>query len=651
MIKKAILAAELVAVCGLVAAPTFGQDSVASSPGSSDALSAYGTQTVRYIVDLAPITSSWGNEFYVGPIAKASADPDALFPTMVLGAAAMSPDHLENLTFGSTNFSVWSTPGQGVNPAENDAPSSLAVTGFDRQFGLAFNDLSAESTNVVGLLVGQDEADTGRLYVTRTVAACSRVSAGGDDSSTLSLGAIDATGNLLMRADDFSATGSGVIVDDNIVHIDLLARSGSVNTLVAPAGTNLATDLSATSYIINAETTTTNTPTILPEDGANPFRALVLDFSNDYRIDGGAGATSHLDSDVEAHRGNPHYADLVTFGGVGTFASLARSNAGGGKVDSFNVGQVSSAGAISFPSSTTLPSPITEPGGFSTNAAGDAEFHHYLSQLSFRGANGPVAISKSGSNAVFAGTANDPTDGEFIATSTFTPGTPIWSIAAHAGKPVLDSLLGAAIGTLEADVPTGLSSPGMDRFGNVYFVSAWSPNGGGSEIGFFKAHPSPIGYRLELLLSTGDVVSGQNSGRDYTIESIRLADADSLASGAFHAASVLQPPVPGHESDGATSSFAFGGAAVNATITYDNGGAPESYEAVLYVGPRPVPPAVCDGDANGDNMVNFDDLNLVLSNWGTAGPDGDIFPAPGGDGAVNFDDLNFVLGNWGESCL
>ncbi len=63
-----------------------------------------------------------------------------------------------------------------------------------------------------------------------------------------------------------------------------------------------------------------------------------------------------------------------------------------------------------------------------------------------------------------------------------------------------------------------------------------------------------------------------------------------------------------------------------------------------------VTPAGCDGDANGDNMVNFDDLNLVLGGWGTAGPDGDVFPAGGGDNMVNFDDLNFVLANWGTIC-
>ncbi len=63
-----------------------------------------------------------------------------------------------------------------------------------------------------------------------------------------------------------------------------------------------------------------------------------------------------------------------------------------------------------------------------------------------------------------------------------------------------------------------------------------------------------------------------------------------------------------------------------------------------------ITPMECPGDATGDNMVNFDDLNIVLGAWGTAGPAGDVAPLGGGDGMVNFDDLNLVLANWLQSC-
>lgn len=59
-------------------------------------------------------------------------------------------------------------------------------------------------------------------------------------------------------------------------------------------------------------------------------------------------------------------------------------------------------------------------------------------------------------------------------------------------------------------------------------------------------------------------------------------------------------------------------------------------------------PAPCPGDATGDGVVNFADLNAVLSDFGASGPGvpGDVT----GDGVVNFADLNLVLSVFGSSC-
>ncbi len=56
--------------------------------------------------------------------------------------------------------------------------------------------------------------------------------------------------------------------------------------------------------------------------------------------------------------------------------------------------------------------------------------------------------------------------------------------------------------------------------------------------------------------------------------------------------------------------------------------------------------ASCRGDANGDRVVNFADLNAVLAGFGGAGdsPEGDV----NCDGVVNFGDLNTVLANFGQ---
>jgi endonuclease/exonuclease/phosphatase family metal-dependent hydrolase len=60
------------------------------------------------------------------------------------------------------------------------------------------------------------------------------------------------------------------------------------------------------------------------------------------------------------------------------------------------------------------------------------------------------------------------------------------------------------------------------------------------------------------------------------------------------------------------------------------------------------PATSCPGDTNGDNLVNFTDLNAVLADFGmnAAGLAGDV----NGDGVVNFTDLNEVLANFGSGC-
>lgn len=56
--------------------------------------------------------------------------------------------------------------------------------------------------------------------------------------------------------------------------------------------------------------------------------------------------------------------------------------------------------------------------------------------------------------------------------------------------------------------------------------------------------------------------------------------------------------------------------------------------------------APCAGDLTGNTAVDIDDLNIILSNFGTAGPAGDT----NGDEMVDIDDLNLVLSNFGNTC-
>ena len=71
-------------------------------------------------------------------------------------------------------------------------------------------------------------------------------------------------------------------------------------------------------------------------------------------------------------------------------------------------------------------------------------------------------------------------------------------------------------------------------------------------------------------------------------------------------------------------------------------------EPVLSIAFQTFDPTGCVGDATGDGLVNFADLNLLLSCYGQTG---EAMPADlNSDGVVNFQDLNILLSNFGASC-
>ncbi len=633
MIAATTLALTIASIAGA-------QDSVASTPGNSDALDPLTMHEQLYVLDLQSFSSSWGTPFYIGPVLKASADPSPSFPTNILGSTAISPDQLTSVV-DANDYLLWNTPGEGVNTIENIAPSTTPIAGFERQFGIGISDLSATTTNVFGALVGQDSSSPDRLYIHRITGASSTFA--GLDTSTLSLGAIDANGNLTFRADDFNVTSTVAVLGENILRTDLTARNTIVqNAPFAIAAANSTTDAPSTTYIIDNETVTTNTPTAAPQSLAGSPLAIIFDFAAKYRPEGAAGITSHTDPSLSAHRGNPSFHAVAASAGIGTVASLAKSSAGANPIDSINLFEINAAGTVLSTDAATMPSPISD-GSFSTNASADAQFLQYLSQACFRGANGQAGLGSDGANIIAAATATDPTDGEFIAVATFAGGAPTWTIAAYEGKPVLDAPAGSPIGTILAAPPASFSAPAVDLSGNIYFVAAFDPTIGANATAFIKAVNTPSGYDLELLFKSGDSFLGVNSARTYTIDDIILADSNSIASGSFHSSSILQPLLPGVSSPSPEDSEAFGGAIVNVKLTYNNGGTPESYQASLFVGPNPtLAPAGCDGDANGDGAVDVNDISFVLFRLGQSNGicgDGD----PNGDGANDVNDISYVL--------
>jgi len=78
------------------------------------------------------------------------------------------------------------------------------------------------------------------------------------------------------------------------------------------------------------------------------------------------------------------------------------------------------------------------------------------------------------------------------------------------------------------------------------------------------------------------------------------------------------------------------------TMIMYQAGADQVFVDNFGVGPLPPLPPVGMPDVNMDGVVNIFDINLVSSNWNTAGPAGDANK----DGIVNIFDINLISSNW-----
>ncbi len=315
---------------------------------------------------------------------------------------------------------------------------------------------------------------------------------------------------------------------------------------------------------------------------------------------------------------------------AGSAAFLSKSNAGSGDTDSLSVWTVDNDGAVVDAATFTRPNSATDPVTGLTITVGmptGAEylFEHYRSQVAFRGGNGQVAIGSDPDTdrsllsavAFFdGGNASDPEN--YVLVADFDPDDPAdvnWSLAAHPFKPICDAA-GNEIGRLIFlfDVTGGdpfgpsISPPAFDRDGNIYFLSALEidlPDGStDTGTGLVRGVRNPAGgWNLELVLQTGDVFTSANTGLDYQIRFLGIADNNSTSSGTFWSGNVLQSGAL----DRAPSEFgdpgdprALGGLVLSASIVYDvdqdenfdiptgangvPGAVDEQYNALLYIG-------------------------------------------------------------------
>jgi hypothetical protein len=650
------LTAALVVLAGTSA--SLGQDSVAASPGGNDALSSFevSQQRARYVIDAAPLLTSWGNPIRVAPVLKASRDLDPMFRTQILGSAAISPSFATGVSFAPTSYALWNAPGVGVHPTANTPSAGISVSGFDRQFGVAISDFSLAPTSVVTATVGRTAGNPDRFFVERTVAASSRASAAGADTSTLALGGVDAFGAVALRADAFTAltTTAARLLGDNVVRVAPASRNPAlVNTLSASGAVNTSADTAATTYVIANEATPTNTPALLNQPGVGSF-ALAFDFSSRFRTGSStanlASTTGQMPAGVVGTRGNPSVSTVTNLGGNATVAALAVAT---GEVQpqrllAFGVAY-GSAGAppsvvAGSPRSYLLPSPLLDQSGVNVNPSGSARFLQYQSQTAFRGGNGPVAIGTDARGQFYlAAVATEPSVGEYLALlRVTTTNTITWLVPARSGQAVLDGLTGQSVGTIPAGA--NFSAPAIDNSGNIFFIASYQPLAGPATTGLFRAVNSAAGYRLELVLQAGQSVTGVNSTRTYTITSLTLRDSDSIASGSMFSSSILPEPDPAASGRLAYSIRRFGAVVASAVITYQNGPSTEAYDALLLV--TPAGGTDCDADFNRSAQANIDDIFIFLNGWFAGDPRCDY----NNDAVVNIDDIFIFLNIWFQGC-
>ncbi|MBL8746912.1 MAG: endonuclease [Phycisphaerae bacterium] len=133
-----------------------------------------------------------------------------------------------------------------------------------------------------------------------------------------------------------------------------------------------------------------------------------------------------------------------------------------------------------------------------------------------------------------------------------------------------------------------------------------------------------------------------------------LMDIDSIAGGATPF-SVVSGATTGVGAAPALVTFAFDTNAASpglhsATFIIDTSdedipGETQDAVAVIWDVTIAAPPA-CEGDANGDLLIDFADITTVLANWGHGAGPGDVNTS----GQVDFGDITTVLAHWGDHC-
>jgi hypothetical protein len=146
-----------------------------------------------------------------------------------------------------------------------------------------------------------------------------------------------------------------------------------------------------------------------------------------------------------------------------------------------------------------------------------------------------------------------------------------------------------------------LSSPMIDAAGNIWFLSAIQYPDFRIATALIRAvyDPAQFAYELELVLESDSVFAGQNSGRNWLLTFLSVADSNSISSSTAFSQNISEV---GHLGQGVSGlepadPRTLGGLVLNAGILYDYDGdgnfvdckndptsPDQSYNVLLYLG-------------------------------------------------------------------
>ncbi len=430
--KKTMGVIGLIGVCG-AAAPVYAQDSVGTGTGlaGGDALpvdvAGAPYQRAQYVLDLTAFRSSWGNRFGMAPLSKASTvtggyraqnDNTREFFNGQLSAQYISQNVRLDVPSASSQYSLWTTAGQGVHPTRNTPGQLIGGPAGSFQFGFGSADFGFDGStpqrsmnSIIGGVVNVDPANPGRLYVTRVVAA-HNAPAGQPARSGLGFGAVDASGNVVFRADnnDSPAGTPDRIVGNNIFRVQTVAygafagRAPAVLNVISNLG---GSDASATNWVVANSSTTHTTPTLVPAGVGDLARgsAIGLTFGPAYFFESALNSVTTNATYRGAaadSRGGVSFTPVQIFpGSTGTAAAITK-NATGGGTPAENLSIWGTTGVGGVLSQFTIAGPrnpgqlINDPcsPGFGGWLFDNGEFRHYSGAVAFRGGNGQIAVAK-----------------------------------------------------------------------------------------------------------------------------------------------------------------------------------------------------------------------------------------------------------------